>query len=564
MNVGRTKILFPYMAILVVWFGTHYWCIDLLSRSIEYWPPISLLCRYAVMHAFRPNQGSLSVQTDKYSRQMGVVTIEPGISIQEQEYLKLRKPIVQKALSELLPIPVASDSVPTVALLGSGGGYRALLWMLGVCVELEALGLLDTVTYASGLSGTGWFLASYMQRSSSMKELKGILLDNIGVNKDIFRISLHDKKTIFGSILPEKSCLYGPESNSLTDLYGALVANQLFSDLKDRRFDLYLSTQSDRLQDGSTFFPLYMAAERTDYGYNSYEFNPYRVKDLTSMSAIPSWAYGRRFKEGLSINRPIEQRIAFLLGTFGSAFSVSLERGWKEYLKDLEIENPTDMSIGHKILDAVLIQKNKEMIPIKGTIIPNFMYGFLPAGNQSEKRFIRLIDPNVEKSALNFSYQPLSMSVGGRSIDVMIFLDASRFLEQGSNLRKVELYAREKGDKFPPIDYTDIDKKSMSVFIDQNDPTVPIVIYIPRIVDLSITNSSICSKELCDEIKNINFENEVENGAYRTVNFSYSKKQAELLCTLAEYAVYTNEQLLLKTLSQSVKRKEIVHKAIIE
>ena len=46
--------------------------------------------------------------------------------------------------------------VPTVAVLGSGGGYRATAGFSAACCALEEIGLMDCVTYLTGLSGSAW------------------------------------------------------------------------------------------------------------------------------------------------------------------------------------------------------------------------------------------------------------------------------------------------------------------------------------------------------------------------------------------------------------------------
>ena len=45
---------------------------------------------------------------------------------------------------------------PIVSLVGSGGGYRAVTGMCGAMEALNDTGLLDTVTYNCGLSGSAW------------------------------------------------------------------------------------------------------------------------------------------------------------------------------------------------------------------------------------------------------------------------------------------------------------------------------------------------------------------------------------------------------------------------
>lgn len=45
---------------------------------------------------------------------------------------------------------------------------------------------------------------------------------------------------------------------------------------------------------------------------------------------IPTWAFGRRFVEGKSVERVPETNLAILLGTFGSAFTATLADYYKE------------------------------------------------------------------------------------------------------------------------------------------------------------------------------------------------------------------------------------------
>ncbi len=52
---------------------------------------------------------------------------------------------------------VFQDEVPNIALLGSGGGERAMVGLLGSLVQLDKAGLLDCILYLSGVSGSTWY-----------------------------------------------------------------------------------------------------------------------------------------------------------------------------------------------------------------------------------------------------------------------------------------------------------------------------------------------------------------------------------------------------------------------
>jgi cytosolic phospholipase A2 len=52
------------------------------------------------------------------------------------------------------PSQVHPDDVPTVAFGGSGGGYRAMLAVMGYGAAMKKTGLWDLLTYVSGVSGS--------------------------------------------------------------------------------------------------------------------------------------------------------------------------------------------------------------------------------------------------------------------------------------------------------------------------------------------------------------------------------------------------------------------------
>ena len=43
-----------------------------------------------------------------------------------------------------------------MAILGSGGGFRAMVSLSGVYCALKDMGVLECATYAAGLSGSAW------------------------------------------------------------------------------------------------------------------------------------------------------------------------------------------------------------------------------------------------------------------------------------------------------------------------------------------------------------------------------------------------------------------------
>ena len=93
-----------------------------------------------------------------------------GISAEEAAYIAQRKPKADTALAQWLLKTDAgfeTSKLPTVALATSGGGYRSMLTGAGVIQGFDSRdsntgtsGLLQGLTYQSGLSGGAWLLSS--------------------------------------------------------------------------------------------------------------------------------------------------------------------------------------------------------------------------------------------------------------------------------------------------------------------------------------------------------------------------------------------------------------------
>ncbi|TKS92370.1 Cytosolic phospholipase A2 gamma [Collichthys lucidus] len=76
----------------------------------------------------------------------------------EQKYVHKRKQIVLEALQNL-GANCTANNVPHIALLGSGGGQRAAVGLIGTLYQMEKEGLLDTLLYLGGVSGSTWSMS---------------------------------------------------------------------------------------------------------------------------------------------------------------------------------------------------------------------------------------------------------------------------------------------------------------------------------------------------------------------------------------------------------------------
>lgn len=59
-------------------------------------------------------------------------------------------------VTDVVVVLLSSLQVPVVAVLGSVGGFRAVVGFAGVMKALFESGVLDCATYIAGLSGSTW------------------------------------------------------------------------------------------------------------------------------------------------------------------------------------------------------------------------------------------------------------------------------------------------------------------------------------------------------------------------------------------------------------------------
>jgi len=81
------------------------------------------------------------------------VWIGNEISLEEQEFTRNRRVFTKKSLARYLGVredEIDERDIPTIAVAGSGGGYRAMLGTTGYFKAMKQAGLFDCVTYMAG------------------------------------------------------------------------------------------------------------------------------------------------------------------------------------------------------------------------------------------------------------------------------------------------------------------------------------------------------------------------------------------------------------------------------
>uniref|UniRef100_A0A9J8A8L1 PLA2c domain-containing protein n=1 Tax=Cyprinus carpio carpio TaxID=630221 RepID=A0A9J8A8L1_CYPCA len=91
------------------------------------------------------------------------------------------------------------DAVPNIALLGSGGGQRAMVGLLGSLVQLDKAGLLDCVLYLSRVSGSTWCMASLYQEpdwSTKLETVKDKIIRSVNIHNRTRVATLKNKTSL--------------------------------------------------------------------------------------------------------------------------------------------------------------------------------------------------------------------------------------------------------------------------------------------------------------------------------------------------------------------------------
>ena len=419
------------------------------------------------------------------------VRVSNDLCDEEKEFLSRRKKIAQVALAKYLGLAekdVHPDDVPTIAVCGSGGGLRALVAGTGSLLATAEDGLFDCVTYTSGVSGSCWLQALY--NSTITEQNFHRLLDHL---KARLGVHIAYPPVAFSSMLSAPTNKYllagmveklkGDQSAAfgLVDIYGILLGARLLvpkGELGVNDRDFKLSNQRDYIKYGQNPMPIYTAVrhEIPDIGaaaaltegpseeakqiakkeawFQWYEMTPYEMFCEEFSAGIPTWAVGRKFKDGVDV--PAEHgfhlpevRMPFLLGMFGSAFCATLSHYYRE------IRPLVQNLAGFGAVDEMIWGRNEDLSkvhPIDPATLPNFCYGMdgkLPGtapDSVVQTEYMQLMDAGMSN---NIPIYPLLRP--GRDVDVVLAFDASADIKTDNWLSVADGYARQRGIKGWPV-----------------------------------------------------------------------------------------------------------------
>ncbi|KAK9975411.1 hypothetical protein ABG768_023454 [Culter alburnus] len=261
------------------------------------------------------------------------VRIERSLNENEEEFVARRRIAVLQSLNKL-KINFSQDEVPNIALLGSGGGQRAMVGLLGSLVQLQKTGLLDCILYLSGVSGSTWCMASLYQDPNWSTELETVK-DKIIQRLSSSEVSWTDAFAKLKKYYDEKD----EKIFSLTDVFAAMVVTTYVKEIDERT----LTDQWD--QQSKDPFPIYMAIDKhfkqNNDGDPWFEFTPHEAGYSLTGAFVETSSFGSKFENGCKIKNQPEIDMLYLQALCCSVLADGDEN--KKFLLE-QIKDPTSLS----------------------------------------------------------------------------------------------------------------------------------------------------------------------------------------------------------------------------
>jgi len=516
--------------------------------------------------------------SNPYAGQQAQVRASSALCDQEQSFCAARLLNVKQSLEQALGTQLTDNQVPQIALCASGGGFRAMVatlgWLEGSVANVPSkrvpfasslmqhiyqwFGWSDTstpsapvqlapngeirnlCTYFATLSGSTWALAGldYSQMSASQ------YLVNI---EQKINTSFYTNFNMEDLVIELKKKEQYNQPISFIDIYGIVLAQKLLANLGTNTPSA-IDIASYANDANTTAQPL--AIQTSIIGndgddYQWIEYTPYEVGSAYLNAFIPTWAFGRKFNNGSSVDFAPPQSLGFCMGTWGSAMSLDAQDFFRLVIDpdlgtisaaNLEAKFGSIVASGASILSdieqkfkqASAVHKDDPIADarISPSQVFNWTLGMANAPMGTDQT-LTLVDGGID---CNLPVFPLLR----RGVDIIIILDASAGTF-GAELHNAQQHAQKWGYPFPAIDYTTINQPC-SVHWDKSNVNAPIVIYMPL-------------------IKSANYNNGWDPWAAdftSTYNFTYTPAQTQLLSGLTSYNMAQSMPKILSTIQQWV------------
>ncbi|KAF4113929.1 hypothetical protein G5714_006474 [Onychostoma macrolepis] len=253
-------------------------------------------------------------------KESGTVRFKPLPNRREQKFVASRRNTVLQTLRKL-QIQCIRREVPNIALLGSGGGQRAMVGLLGSLVQLDEAGLLDCILYLSGVSGSTWCMASLYKEPDWSTKLETVK-DRIIKRLSGPGVSFTDKLTKL------ENYYRGKDFFTLTDVWAVMVVTAYVKEIDEQT----LADQWDKHNKDP--YPIYAVIDKQckqhEEGDPWFEISPHEAGYSLTGAFVGTSSFGSQFKN--KMKKQDEMDMLYLQAMCSSALAVE-EEIWK-WIKD--------------------------------------------------------------------------------------------------------------------------------------------------------------------------------------------------------------------------------------
>ncbi|CAG8500128.1 9661_t:CDS:10 [Paraglomus brasilianum] len=349
-----------------------------------------------------------------------VAYVRQGNELSEEEikFVEIRKRKARESFAKFIgvdPSEVHEDDIPVIAVTGSGGGMRSNIDTFGYVRGMKKAGLWDCVTYFTGVSGACWGIATYYTVSSgsvdsTIEQFKRAYFfrkDEKLDPKD-FKLSLQKKLVETGE--------------HPMPIYVAVRHERPWKDVQEaQEIDNGIDEDLDEFDDKEH-------GNKKSW-FQWVEFTPFEIGNDEIAAYIPSWAFGRSFDKGQSIDKVPEQNFGLELGYMTNAQSAPTQR--YVHLADRELPanwlgkeiRQASTNIGERLgshrIDELEshhpIHTGRDPNPFHLLRDPPYEPGILTAD------YLRLLDAGMDN---NHPWYVLTRA--NRNVDVILTVDGSK------------------------------------------------------------------------------------------------------------------------------------------
>ncbi|XP_036421432.1 cytosolic phospholipase A2 gamma-like [Colossoma macropomum] len=239
------------------------------------------------------------------------VKIGHSLSEAEKQHVARRRKTVQQCLEQ--HGLDCEDEVPNIAVLGSGGGLRAMVGLLGSLSQLKEDELLNCIMYLSGVSGSTWCMASLYKEPDWSTKL-------LAMRDDIVQ-RLADGSVSWSEMEQKLMKYYLEQDNfSLTDVWAALIVSRMVKEIDEH------TLTEQRGKHTNDPYSVYTVIDKqcTQNGLNAdvcFEITPDESGYSLDGAFVDSSCWGSKFENGKKIKDQPEMDMLYLQGLCGSAIA---------------------------------------------------------------------------------------------------------------------------------------------------------------------------------------------------------------------------------------------------